>query len=318
MLDEIAVEKRIRWDESTNKFQGTCREHNNRIPLDFVSEKELDLLCEALKKDEVHLATEVRILSTIIPNPLLTFAKATVAAIGILSSDPRMYAACPIMFSGTCKKEKSEEHVQLIKLVLDACSSRKTQNNTMCRTICIASDGEAKRGDALMILTMTSDLSVDSLIYAQLRPLKFMNLLVGPDDITADKDPKHIIKCQRNIFMWKKGVSILGFHITPSILYTHLESNGVTSHRLRSLLNPNDKQDVILAYSLMKEIWSLPPPPAHSNPSFAQARRALNLYGEFSRSLVLPYICVDLSLDDQLIHLSTAAHLAFYCYRHNS
>jgi hypothetical protein len=72
MLDEIAVEKRVRWDDSTNKFQGICREHNNKIPLDFVSERELDLLCEALEKDDVHLATEVRALSTIIPNLCLS------------------------------------------------------------------------------------------------------------------------------------------------------------------------------------------------------------------------------------------------------
>jgi hypothetical protein len=93
MLDEIAIEKRVRWDDSTNKFQGTCREHNNKIPLDFGSEKELDLLCEALEKDDVHLATEVGALLTIILNPLLILVKATVAAIGILSFDPRMYAA---------------------------------------------------------------------------------------------------------------------------------------------------------------------------------------------------------------------------------
>lgn len=60
MLDELAVEKRVRWDDSGNKFQGTCREHNHNIPLEFTSERELDVLCEALEKDEVHLATEVR------------------------------------------------------------------------------------------------------------------------------------------------------------------------------------------------------------------------------------------------------------------
>lgn len=60
MLDELAVEKRVRWDDLHNKFQGTCREHNHKIPLDFSSEKELDILCEAIQNDEVHLATEVR------------------------------------------------------------------------------------------------------------------------------------------------------------------------------------------------------------------------------------------------------------------
>ncbi|KAH9981880.1 hypothetical protein BJV77DRAFT_1062507 [Russula vinacea] len=148
-------------------FQGTCREHNHRIPLDFMSERELELLCDAIEKDEVHLASE-----------------ATVAAIGMLSSDSCKYAARPIMFLGTCKKERSEEHMQLIKTILRA------WDMTHC-TICIASDGEAKRGDSL------------------LNPLKFLNLLVGPDDITADKDHKHIIKRQWNTLMCKRGIEVL-------------------------------------------------------------------------------------------------------------
>ena len=59
MLDELAVKKRVQWDDSGNQFQGTCREHNHRIPLEFTSETELDILCEALENDEVHLAAEM-------------------------------------------------------------------------------------------------------------------------------------------------------------------------------------------------------------------------------------------------------------------
>lgn len=61
MLDELAAERRIRWDDSTDKFQGSCREHNHKVSLTFSSEKELDLLCDALQKNEVHLASEVRL-----------------------------------------------------------------------------------------------------------------------------------------------------------------------------------------------------------------------------------------------------------------
>jgi hypothetical protein len=87
---------------------------------------------------------------------------------------------------------------------------------------------------------------------------------------------------------------------------------------MRSLFNPNDKQDVLLTYSLLKEIWSLSPPLENCSPPFAQARRALNLYGEFVRNLVLPYVGIDLNLDEQLIHLSMATHLMFHLYHHNS
>ena len=240
------------------------------------------------------------------------------AAIGVLSSEPREYAVRPVMFSGTCKKETSEEHARLVKTVLEACNKQNERNNAMYRTVCIASDGEAKCGDALVIQTMVSELSPYSPIYAHLRPLEFLNLLVGPDDITADKDFKHIIKRLRNAFMRAKGVEVLGFCITQSILRSHLENNGVSSPRLRSLLNPNDKQDVVLAYSLLKEIWSLPSPPPDSDPTFALARHALIVYGNFARHLMLPYVCIDLCLKEQLIHLSAAAHLAFYLYRYHS
>ena len=206
----------------------------------------------------------------------------------------------------------------MIKTIVNACNNKKNRNNAIYRTVCIASDGEAKRGDALVIQTMTSELSPVSPIYPLLRPLGLLNLLVGPDDITVDKDFKHLIKRQRNTLMRNKGMEILGFCVTPSILRSQLESNGISPHQMRSLLNPNDKQDVVLAYSLLREIWSLPPPPASCDPTFALARRALNIYGEFARHLTLPYVCIDLNLDEQLIHLSAAAHLAFLLYRHNS
>src|ERR1700677_438573 len=100
---------------------------------------------------------------------------------------------------------------------------------------------------------MTSELSPSSPIFTLLRPLEFLNLLVGPDDITVDKDFKHIIKHQRNIFMHSKGIEIMGFCITPAVLRSQLEFNGISPHHLHSLLNPNGKQDVLLAYSLLKE-----------------------------------------------------------------
>lgn len=61
MLDELAVEKCIRWDNLHNKFQGTCCEHNHRLPLDFTSERELNILCDAIQNKDVYLASEVHL-----------------------------------------------------------------------------------------------------------------------------------------------------------------------------------------------------------------------------------------------------------------
>ncbi|KAI9432593.1 hypothetical protein H4582DRAFT_2132159 [Lactarius indigo] len=275
MFDELAIEQRVHWDDSTNKFLGLCREHGHEVPLDFTSERELDILCNAINDNLVHLASE-----------------ATVAGIGVLSEVPREYSVRPIMFSGTCKRETGPHHARILQVVLEAANKVKGRKNCTYHTVCIASNGEAKRGDAFVILTMSSQLSASSPIYGQLSSLKLMNHLVGPDDLTADKDFKHVFKRQRNLLMHQKGVLIQGFCVTPAILWTHLESHGVPSHRLQSLLNPNDKQDVILAYSLLKEVWSLPPPPAGSSPSFTRACEALNIYGQFALHLMMPYVCV--------------------------
>ncbi len=298
MFDELAIEQCICWDDLTNKFLGICREHGHEIPLKFTSERELDFLCDVISNNTVHLASE-----------------ATVAGIGALSEIPREYSVRPIMFSGTCKRETGLHHARVLQMVLDAANKVKVQKNCTYHTICIASDGEAKRGDTFVILTMSSQLSASLPIYGQLSLLKLMNHLVGPDDLTADKDFKHIFKRQRNLLMRHKGILIQGFCVTPTILRTHLKLHGVPSHRLQSLLNPNDKQDVVLAYSLLKEVWSLPPLPAGSSPSFARAREALNVYRQFAHHLIMPYVCADLNLNEQLIHLSAAVHMAFFLYR---
>ena len=107
---------------------------------------------------------------------------------------------------------------------------------------------------------------------------------------------------------------IHGFVVTPALLRFHLQENKVPSHRIDYLLNPTDRQDVPLCYTLMKEIWSLPPPMPSDKPSFAAARNALRMLGSLFRHLTLPFVQVTLSLHEQLVHLSAAAHLATFLY----
>lgn len=62
VLDELAIEKRPRWDDRTNMLLGACREHGNKVPLEFISEKELDIFCDALDNGDIHAACEVCII----------------------------------------------------------------------------------------------------------------------------------------------------------------------------------------------------------------------------------------------------------------
>ena len=60
MFDEIATEKRIRWDPKTNYFLGLCREHAHNTATEFINEGDMEELFQALDDRQVHHAGEVR------------------------------------------------------------------------------------------------------------------------------------------------------------------------------------------------------------------------------------------------------------------
>lgn len=61
MFDELATEKRIRWDPKTNNFLGLCREHAHRTSSQFINEGDLEELFEQIDDGNVHYAGEVRL-----------------------------------------------------------------------------------------------------------------------------------------------------------------------------------------------------------------------------------------------------------------
>lgn len=312
MLDELKTEERLRHDDNTNKILGVCREHGNGTSLEFNSEKEVDLLIDGVDNNEVHLAVEVCGSSSIVDAYFSRITvKATVGALGVLSGETRFYSARPILISGSCKRETGIQHAALISTALSASQKSKL------RTISIASDGESRRGEALIHLTFRHQLAPTSPIHDMLRVLPLMNLEVGEDDITADKDYKHIFKRLRNLLLRDKGLDIHGVHIKPAVVRSHFASNNLTSTRIDYLLNPNDRQDVKLAYDMLQEIWSLPNPPTDALPGFRQTRNSFHLLGALFRHILIPYICVDLSLSEQLEHLSAASHLLLGLFSEN-
>ncbi|KAF7369372.1 hypothetical protein MVEN_00265800 [Mycena venus] len=302
IIDEMATERRGRYDDRTNKVVGVCRAHEHKVPLEVETEHDLNTLCAELKKGSAHLAGE-----------------ATVAALGTLSANPRQYNARPILFSADCKNESGPEHaVNVLRPLITAINNKSKRGNTTYRLLCAASDGESRRGKAFVIEFMKRPLAPESPIFPLLSGLEFMNFLVGDDDMTADKDAKHALKCLRNLTMRDAGIKIRGFRITPAIIKEHLRANGLIERSINALQNPNDKQDVILAFSLLKALWDLPDAPPNSSPIFRRAREALKIFGKLGYFLIMPYVCVDLDLATQLTYLSAAAHLLLDLFAHDN
>jgi len=65
---------------------------------------------------------------------------------------------------------------------------------------------------------------------------------------------------------------------------------------------------------MLKDVWTLPQHTGSSRPGFSDAREALWIFGKMLFHMVFPFLCVDLSLSEQLEHLSAAAHLSLVLY----
>jgi len=229
-----------------------------------------------------------------------------------LCQDNRIYPGWPVLISGDCKRENGDQHAKVIQTVLDGINT--LQDKTKLRIVSIASDGETRRGLAFILLTFKRQLSIQSPIYPLLYPLKFLDLHVGDDDITCDKDWKHVFKRFRNLLLRQRGLVVNGFRITPDIIRDHLKSNGLPADHIRSMFNPEDQQDVKMAFDLLKDIWILP----HSNnihPGFHTTREALWILRKLLFHMVFPYLCVNLSLSEQVSYISAAAHLALALFK---
>src|SRR5258708_39444057 len=84
--------------------------------------------------------------------------------------------------------------------------------------------------------------------------------MVGEDELTSDKDYKHIMKRFWHAHLRPSGISIGGVQITPLVLQSHLEANKYPISQINNLMNIMDKQDVTTMLNLMQLIWLLPPP----------------------------------------------------------
>jgi hypothetical protein len=83
-----------------------------------------------------------------------------------------------------------------------------------------------------------------------------MDLHVGDDDLTCDKDWKHIFKRFRNLLLRDRGVVVNGFRVTPGILRSHFQANSLSVDHIHSIFNPKDSQDVKLAFDMLKDVWT--------------------------------------------------------------
>lgn len=88
--------------------------------------------------------------------------------------------------------------------------------------------------------------------------------------------------------------------ITKSILKDHLMSAGMSDTAAEAILDPNDRQDVVLMIQLLNSLAQLPAVNDDSNPSICASHRILRLLGQLYHNLLKAYMDPSLSLHQQL------------------
>jgi len=238
--------------------------------------------------------------------------QATVVGASILTASPSEYITKPFAISGSCKRETVENQERLIRDASEAFI--KSQEKFNRRLYYIASDGDSRRRRALISIALRRDLDASQKIYATLQPLNLFDLKCGHDGLTADFDWKHVLKRLRNTALRLTGFYVNGTYITAAVIKSHLISTGMSSLTADTLLAPNDRQDVVLMLRLLYAIASLPLPVPSDPPLVQSSRRSLRLLGRFYWHLINAYLDISLSLHQQLVHLSAAAHLMLALY----
>jgi hypothetical protein len=191
MIDEIKVEEMLDWCPHTNSVIGLCRKHSRANACTFSNIDDAHVMFDDLANKRVHFGTEVR----------LTLRNLILILIGIAGNSrcnrsthqkPSQIYSMPFPISATCKSENAAVHGELLSLAWKACDQMK--GVTKGKVYCLASDGESRRGKALVALMECTPLSPTSPLFTHLGGLALLNLMVGEDELTSDKDYKHVMK----------------------------------------------------------------------------------------------------------------------------
>ncbi|KDN34835.1 hypothetical protein RSAG8_12105, partial [Rhizoctonia solani AG-8 WAC10335] len=301
MLDEIAIEPRLRYSIQQDSVVGACRDHGSQHILENLSSQKdalqaiLDIQAQ-LGSGACHRATEATM--------------AAIARFGKLN-----YLAALILASGTCKTEKAPDQARLIELILQSWKESPFGEAMHGPIWSICTDGDAKRRLALFRHCMKIKLSPSSDLFCLIGHLPLLNLHCGLNYITHDGDYKHEEKRLASAMRSRSGLLVNNTHITPKMLVKYLRCLGdLSESHILSLFDGTDPQNVPKANALLSNLYLAS---RLSDISSRSENKAFVLLGELLGAFALPYSDPTLSLSEQITSLSKCGHLLYSLYRIN-
>ncbi|KEP46198.1 hypothetical protein V565_212800, partial [Rhizoctonia solani 123E] len=301
LIDEVAIERRPRYDSSSDSIAGICRDHASKFDLNAVSSRGLEgirAVQAALDAGHCHRAKE-----------------ATVIAIAGFGAEPHIYAARMIALSGTCKAESEEAGYLVIVYTIESWDVSPHGRAMHGPISSLETDGDPKRRRIFHRYCIRIRLPSTSKLYPALGSLPLFNTFCGPDEITNGGDFKHEEKRFATALRSKDGIMVSNALISSGYIKLLLASlPGETLASVNPLFDVTDHQNVPNANRLLCLLYQASQLP---DVVMAPEHQAFVILGELLHSFTQPFTNPALSLSQQLTHLSTCAHLLFALYRLN-
>ncbi|CUA75805.1 hypothetical protein RSOLAG22IIIB_06086 [Rhizoctonia solani] len=297
LIDEIALEERIRYSSAEDLLVGFCRECTAPGRLQNMTGRPVsDIydLKKLLDSGKCHRAKE-----------------ATVMAIAPFGPDH--YTPMVIVVSGTCKTESVDHQMRLLRLGYSAYKKSPHGAAALGPIWSFETDGDASRRLALFRLCTSRTLSSPSELYLILSPLELVNLECGEDNVTHDGDFKHEEKRFASALRSNTGVTINGTHYSPAFTKQMLRFDvNIPSGRLDALFDNSDRQSVPKAHTLLKGVCNVSQlPEIRKQPG----HKPFVLLGELLYAFISPYTVPSMSLLQQVIYLAKCAFILFALFR---
>ncbi|KAF7355837.1 hypothetical protein MVEN_00912000 [Mycena venus] len=291
LIDEVALEEHACHFRHNNSIGGLCWRHSPKVDLQLKTYDDALKIAAKIKAEEVHLGKEMTVVS--------------VSCFG----ESGTY---PILALPTCKFVGPAESSMIYETFTAAWLEHAAAKVEMLWSW--STDGESSRRRAGYDQFVRHKLGPTSPIFGTLASMAGLNIFTGIHSITLDFDYKHVFKRLCTLIRSAAGMALCnGRIINPAVLTRFLARlPDQSDDSVRKLLFPDDPQDVPRAVELMEAIIELIACDfGQVDANTAADLDSIRLLALILKSILAPFITPDMSLTEQMTHLSTYAHLTF-------
>ena len=279
-MDEIATESRLRWCNNDNKILGLCYQHSHDAKMTFNSMDDIYTIREEIEAGKIHRTKET-----------------LVVACGEVGNGGKIKS---VLALPSCKAENDQFSTMIDATVKEMASD------------VIATDGDGQRRHEL---SNRDKIIENKDVKELLGKLPLFDLHVIDGKMALFFDDKHNSKRFRGVIISdSRGCLVDGNVISQSQLKYLFDKAGINNYR--DALYPNDRQNVPAVLKLVEKINECISEMENCDDQiYKELRKSVTILVYIFDGIICIFSSPKINLCDQLMRLSTLAHILYHQYR---